>query len=610
MPRPLTQLIPIAFLVVVVSLALTSFPSYSQGAIGAQGQGRIWYSSNYYVSRPSGAGFYLELPTVPFALKVISLNGNAYDRGFEYGYLAGPEIYRVVTWLYNEQAYSHGVPLDKWRSRVESLSKLYVKFIPDEFLEEMTGIADGFNSFQRIHPEYTLGYNLTQLDIIAVNTIINITGVGAAISGNLTETGASIIGTTLETQAPKQAMVYIVETPAQGHGHRVAYYTLAGRIFQDGFNDAGLGLIANPVERWSGVVGVPETVRNRIVIQYADNVTEAIRTLIGLQEKYGFSGLGDDLAITDEQGNIAKVEVTPFKVDVIVNPEKPPTWPPEDPYLPSANNTENIYSKLYLQGYSSVLRGYGWIVNSLYTLNKTVTGVPGHPENWSQATSPGYSWMWSNPKAYLLAHYIYDHQLRHSQLSLEKLVEFTQTPPFAESPSSAGVFWMEPQLGIVSIVNGYPSLGKPVYIDVFIPVPNLQPCELSYREIYTTAMNLRLSTVTLTELITKIQSMIHTTTGPPSNIDSVLENMSRTLVKSSAAIEQLSTGVNEVKEQCIVVQRQGENISEGLNTINSQVNRVAAKNNTIIMLQEAVLATLALLLVLTGYIAWRIRAGR
>ncbi len=113
MPRPLTQLIPIAFLVVVVSLALTSVPSYSQGAIGAQGKGRIWYSSNYYVSRPSGAGFYLELPTAPFALKVISLNGNAYDRGFEYGYLAGPEIYRVVTWLYNEQAYSHGVPLDK-----------------------------------------------------------------------------------------------------------------------------------------------------------------------------------------------------------------------------------------------------------------------------------------------------------------------------------------------------------------------------------------------------------------------------------------------------------------------------------------------------------------
>ncbi|MEB3772632.1 MAG: hypothetical protein GSR82_03005, partial [Desulfurococcales archaeon] len=106
------------------------------------------------MSRPSGSGFYLELPTAPFAIKVISLNGNAYDRGFEYGYLAGPEIYRVITWLYNEQAYSQGVSLDEWRNRVESLSKLYVKFIPDEFLEEMTGIADGFNSFQRIHPEY------------------------------------------------------------------------------------------------------------------------------------------------------------------------------------------------------------------------------------------------------------------------------------------------------------------------------------------------------------------------------------------------------------------------------------------------------------------------
>ena len=610
MPQTFNRLIAIALLAVLINLALWPFPSYSQGTIGAQGQGRIWYSSNYYVSRPSGSGFYLELPTAPFALKVISLNGNAYDRGFEYGYLAGPEIYRVITWLYNEQAYGRGVPLDEWRNNVESLSKLYVKFIPDEFLEEMTGIADGFNSFQRIHPEYTLGYNLTLPDIIAVNTVINMTGVGAVVSGNLTETGASIIGTTLETLAPKQAMVYIVETPTQGHGHRIAYYTLAGRIFQDGFNDAGLALIADPVEHWKGVIGVPETVRNRVIIQYADNATEAIRTLIGLQEKYGFSGLGDDLAITDEKGNIAKVEVTPFKIDVIVNPDEPPTWPPEDPYLPGVNHTKSIYSKLYLPGYSNVLRGYGWIVNSLYTLNKTVTGVPGHPDNWSQATSPSYSWMWSNPQAYLLAHYIYDHQLRHSQLSLEKLVEFTQTPPFAESPSSTGLIWMEPQLGIVSIVNGYPSLGKPIYIDVFIPEPNLQPRELSYREIYTAAMNLRLSAVTLTELVTKIESMIHASTGPSSNIDIILENMSRTLVKSSAAIEQLSTGINEVKEQCIALQRQGENISEELNSINSKMNHVAVKGDTIVTLQEAVLAILALILVLTGYIAWRIRAGR
>ncbi|MEB3757225.1 MAG: hypothetical protein GSR79_10295 [Desulfurococcales archaeon] len=607
--RSLTWLLAITLLALIIIPPLSTIVSYSQNTVGGQSEEGIWYRSNHYVNRPSGAGFYLKLPATPFEIKVLSLNGDAYDRGFEYGFLAGPEIYRTLTWMYKEQAYNQGLPAEEWRERLEMESKLYVEFIPKEYLEEMNGIADGFNSFQKINNEYTLGYNLTLYDIIAINTKINITGVGAAVSGNLTVTGASIIGTTIETPAPKSAMIYIVETPTQGHGHRIAYYTIAGRIFQNGFNDAGLGLIADPVEYWKGVIGIPEVVRNRIIIQYADNASEAVSILLDLYKKYGISGLGDDLAITDKQGNIVKIEVTPFRIAVTTNPEVPPTWPPEDPYLQHINDTKSVYSKLYLTGYSNILRGSGWIVNSLYTLNKTVTGIPGHPENWSEALSPDYSWMWRNPRAYLLAHYIYDNQLRHSQLSLEKLVEFTQTPPFADSSSSAGLVWMEPQLGIVSLVNGYTSLGKPVYIDVFIPVPNLQPRELSYWEIHSSALNLRLSTAILSELIDKMESMIHTTTSTPGNINRELENISKTLVKSSAELERLTNQMNEMENQCITMQQRESNISKGLAGINSKMSHVYETNNAIIRLQETAMILLAVLVILEGYTAWKARGN-
>lgn len=87
----------------------------------------------------------------------IHIEGEPYERGFQHGYLAAPELKRVM---------EVAVPLTyletgkTWAFFTDAAQKLWTKFIDEEYLQEIKGIADGARK---------AGVQITWQDVLAWN---------------------------------------------------------------------------------------------------------------------------------------------------------------------------------------------------------------------------------------------------------------------------------------------------------------------------------------------------------------------------------------------------------------------------------------------------------
>jgi hypothetical protein len=571
-----------ALLVIAVLIASLSLPLIHAGSSATFSETQ----APEYIVRPSGFGFSIIVGQGRAGpLKVVYISGNPYDRGYEYGYLTAKEISGLLNWAYNLLAKAYGVPPAALREEFTKKAKLYEPYIPKEYIEEMKGIADGYNAYIAKHPNVGLGYNITYLDIMVINTFVDFTCTGAVISGNLTVDGNVIIGTTIDAPPVAPYFVYVVERPEKGH--QIAYFTAAGSLFQNGFNDAGLGMIEHHIHDWKGVIGMPEMIRDRYVIQYADNVSQAIKMYLELLKKYGFSGYGDDVAISDKYGNIAKLEVTPYRIGYIVNPKGEPTWPKQDPFLRTSAFGMPIpepYVVFYKVGYSNVLRGNGWIVNGLYTLNETVVGLPGFPKSWKEAiNSTKYSWLWEAPERYMIAHYIYDKVMRGEKLSIRDAIIMSQLPLVGDAPYDDGAIWMEPQIGLAVILKGQSSFAKPIFLQTFYPVKGLGKVNVSkgvpvmlIKNIYKVYNN----TITIIDIANEVKDLIEKTNTTMSqlnaNVEKLLVNASKTLSDIS---DNISSELEKISTSCNAVLSSQERLIKGVEGLRSDI---ATMNNSVI----------------------------
>ncbi len=481
-------------------------------------------NNSNYIMRKSGFGFSIEAGYGRAgSLKILYLSGNAFDRGYEYGYLAFYELTGLFNWAYNMMSQVYGITPEEMRAQMQHAAEYYKSFIPEEYLKEMEGVAEGYNSYQVQHVRKGIGYNLTYLDILTVNTFVDFSCTGAVISGNLTSDGMVIIGTTIDAPPVAPYFVYVIEDPDSGHA--VAYYTAAGSLYQNGMNEVGLGLIEHGVYTWKNAVGMPEMIRDRYVAQYADNVSSAISLFEYLYQNYNFSGYGDAVQISDAEGNIATVEVSPFRLKYIVNPDSEPTWPNQDPFVKESNVPEPTnYVFHYVKGYDNVLQGRGWIVRQgIYTLHDMIVGLPGYPSTWEEATTSGnYSWIWEDTRGYMLAHFIYDAQTRGEKLGLKDMLIASRLPLIGDAPHDDGAFWAEPQIGSVLILKGQSSFAQPIYLQTFYPVKTykivnitvvtipekeLKPIIELAREIKNDTSNLPLLSSGQSQILNKIQKV-------------------------------------------------------------------------------------------------------
>ncbi len=79
-----------------------------------------------FIVRPSGFGFYFTVgDRYAGPLKVLYLSGSDYDRGYEYGYLAAPEIDELLNWAYNVLAAAQGLPANERRQELLYMASQY-----------------------------------------------------------------------------------------------------------------------------------------------------------------------------------------------------------------------------------------------------------------------------------------------------------------------------------------------------------------------------------------------------------------------------------------------------------------------------------------------------
>lgn len=94
----------------------------------------------------------------------VGIKGNAFDRGFQYGYLIAPDFKLAWKDSWSMTYLTTGVPYSSWQKAALEQTK---DKIPAELRQEMEGIAKGLN---------TAGLHVTLADIITWNDMIELTG--------------------------------------------------------------------------------------------------------------------------------------------------------------------------------------------------------------------------------------------------------------------------------------------------------------------------------------------------------------------------------------------------------------------------------------------------
>jgi len=221
----------------------------------------------------------------------VKVSGDPYPRGFSYGYLVADEfadqwrVYKALTYT------TSGMTLDFFN---DLGVKLHKSMIPNEYMQELQGIADGLTKG---------GIHITLDDIIGFNDNTEITGYywptiqtqyGVAkppgrfakahcsafvATGDATQDGKIVIGheTFTEFWNGQYANVVLDITPT--NGYRVVMQSSPGLISSMTdfwLNSAGLMVVETTLAGYSGynTKGNPEFIRIRNATQYASSIDQ------------------------------------------------------------------------------------------------------------------------------------------------------------------------------------------------------------------------------------------------------------------------------------------------------------------------------------------------
>ena len=255
-------------------------------------------------------------------LYVITLEGSPYDMGFQQGSLLKDDIRLVYkNYLYKkvikewtkQYAYLAGKGGPKAHSDPRSVlldeAQKHAKNIPDEFLEEMRGLADGAG--------------LKYEDVLILSSHIDYFAVLCSTfvaRGAVTADGAMIEGRNLDwakgglTELDPLSAV-IVRKPENGHAWAsVIYPGLIGDLTI--LNDAGMAIELNfsmAVKEENGETGMPALVIMRKLAQYAGSIEEAEAILKETPRIAGYN-----ITVADGKTNEAEViEVTAKTMGIV-----------------------------------------------------------------------------------------------------------------------------------------------------------------------------------------------------------------------------------------------------------------------------------------------------
>lgn len=291
----------------------------------------------------------------------IHLEGEPYDRGFQYGYLASAEIVNMFKrWANVGQVldFMRNPPKDydkrseAWWNTCKSKSmKYFEKHVPDEFILEMKGMTDGLNergseifgrkfeyedvlasqfiqdvyyawyydySYRKFHPIRTLIYSIRDL-FTSGKDFSHLGHCNAFIAtGDATENGEIVVAhATQFTQAIAERVNFIVDIKPTS-GYRFLMAAPPGSLWsQEDFYQNEKGIVLTETELVPqgpfNVRKIPKGIRSRKAIQYSSNIDEVISIL-----QKGNNGLiPNEWLIGDTKtGEIARLEQAFFHTPI------------------------------------------------------------------------------------------------------------------------------------------------------------------------------------------------------------------------------------------------------------------------------------------------------
>jgi len=242
-------------------------------------------------------------------ITILHLSGTNYEMGYQHGYFLKNEIREVLrTWLFafETTSYSYNRLLEIWN--------IMDDYLPDEYKDEMQGMADGSGiSFDDISVLTTIPAVFNVLDEDACCEI-SLWG-DATVDGKLYHARSMDFSLSLydpETGKPfYENIIMIVRNPDVGYASLVP--ELAGSIGSwHGINEKGIAIGENTcITADSTFHGICPWIRMRMVLDYASTSNDAINILIS-NRTCGTNFILSDANVPigyalDQSGNISYV---------------------------------------------------------------------------------------------------------------------------------------------------------------------------------------------------------------------------------------------------------------------------------------------------------------
>jgi hypothetical protein len=244
----------------------------------------------------------------------VHIEGEPYDRGYQHGYLVAPELAEI---LKNTKELTYQETGMEWSFFVDQAEKQFVPHLTDEILEEMKGIAAGAQA---------AGTQVTWQEILTWNGYEELTGYwwpnemakwyenyvppdndhcsAFIATGSYTRDGKVVMGhNSWDAFSHGQYLNEILDLqPAEGH--RMFMQSAPGFIcsFTDFFmTDAGLMGTETTIGGYGQYDAdeVPEFIRVRRAMQYADTLDEWVETM----KKENNGGYANSWLLADRNTN-------------------------------------------------------------------------------------------------------------------------------------------------------------------------------------------------------------------------------------------------------------------------------------------------------------------
>ena len=272
----------------------------------------------------------------------VHLQGSPSQIGFQHGYILGPQIADALHVFQVED--EHDTKRD-WQFFRDASKTMFWPHIDSEYRAELEGIAAGAQA---------RGVKVDIWDLVALNGTMELADYyvpwldkkthafnapnlqapehcsAFIATGSYTKDGKIVIAHNNWSSYAEGARWTMMFDIQPAHGHRILQDGVPGMITSNddfGINDAGIMITETTISKFEGwnPDGIPEFVRSRKALQYADNIDDYVRVMI----KGDNGGYANDWLIGDRKtGEIAYLEL---------GLQHTPVWRKKDGYFISSN---------------------------------------------------------------------------------------------------------------------------------------------------------------------------------------------------------------------------------------------------------------------------------